>query len=145
MTVKFEKMMAESKERKERNDCAVKALAIALDVPYAKAWEALNEAGRKPRGGTYWGDTLKAVETLGGSLKEIPRPAKTVKTLPAKVDPGKTYLVRVVRHVLAVTDGAVDDWTAGRAKRVKEIYEVTKPFISKASPVGVMSQGLLFV
>ena len=39
---------------------------------------------------------------------------------------GKTYLMYTRGHVLAIVNGVNHDWTRGRAKRCKALYEVVK-------------------
>ena len=53
----------------EKNDCAVVALSIFLEVPYAEAHKVLAENGRKPRKGTKRETTEKAILALRPNAK----------------------------------------------------------------------------
>lgn len=139
----YKEVRVGSLEYKERNDCAVVAVAITADVPYAAAHKALEAHGRRRGHGTYMHQTIAALQDLGRTVKAIdpkammanyPSPhrelLKNVTThhprrFPGAFDPSKLYLLRTARHILAVRSGEVQDWTINKAMRVREIYEVS--------------------
>lgn len=58
----------------EKNDCAVKAVAIATKTDYATVHALFKKLGRKSRQGTYAFITLRALKELGYDVKEIYMP-----------------------------------------------------------------------
>ena len=63
-SVEFADMQQKSIIWKEDQDCCVKAMAIALDIPYAKAWYTCRKFGRPFQDGMHFEDFLKAFESL---------------------------------------------------------------------------------
>lgn len=139
----FLKLDAEATSMNERNDCAVKALAIVCEIPYKVAHDTLSLLGRKSRHGTQMSYTEQAVE-LNGCKMELVDPQhfiakypgahkglKSVTThhmerFPEAWADGETYLIRTSGHILAVVNGQNMDCTKGRAMRAKAIYRITK-------------------
>lgn len=122
---KFEKIEAVSKQMAEYNDCSVKAVALACDVPYKVAHKALENQGRKKRNGARVGDMQEAIKKLGFKTAPVAYNAKTAITL--ERDPLLTkghYIALMKRHVAAVVNGSVQDWTSGRRNRVKRVWVV---------------------
>lgn len=116
----------------ETNDCAVKAISIACDVPYHVAHKAAAVYGRIARKGTYMSTTQATVSALGFSMVAVDSTARTVKSLdrdPA-VQKGH-YMALVSRHILAVIDGKVEDWSEDTARRIKQVYKIT-PKVSRS-------------
>lgn len=125
----------------EKNDCAVKAIAIATGTPYAEVHAELTRQGRKRRSGTYFHQTEGAVKNLGFELQRVMVRSATVRTIARELKTG-TYLVRVHRHILCLKEGKVEDWSEGRLHRVKAVYRINKvgeeaPMISEPSVVRV--------
>ena len=131
----------------ERRDCAVKAVSLVCQVPYSVSHTLLADLGRKPRRGTDRQITLKAIDKLGFALNKLSfytqyerfiskyaEPHKDVKSLtpgqvcrfPKAWQDGNTYLAFTNSHVFAIINGKVQDWTEGRAHRIKQIYVVIK-------------------
>lgn len=109
---------------KDRGFCAVVAVAVSCGVGYGKAYHTLRRLGRVHGQGTYRHQTLGALEELGRKVTPIKGLAgKQVRTLPRVLGKGM-FLVFVNRHVLCVRDGDVVDWTAGRAHRVREVWQI---------------------
>jgi hypothetical protein len=128
----------------ERADCMVKALAILTGLPYSTVLEALNEQGRKPRRGTHWHTTHRALRTLGFKLEPLPTDAmqaiidrypgvhskcKNITTHHprrfAKVWKDIEPLLFDMRHhVAAFKDGELHDHTVNNARRVIGLYRV---------------------
>lgn len=126
MAITFESCLPVTKAFNETNDCTVKAVAIAGDMPYIKAHQILAECGRKHRKGHTYTKYVPALKDAGYNVKQLhDTGAKTVSTLHKYLEPNKRYLVRVRGHVLAYVNGSVEDWTEGRRHRVLMVWEVT--------------------
>lgn len=117
----------------EKNDCAVKAVSIVCDVPYAVAHKALALCGRKPRKGTPMTVTNMAMIKLGFKMEQdkslkIPRTVKRLENHPTVAE---GYHVAVTtNHILAIVNGRVEDWTRGKTHRPLATARVT-PFLSR--------------
>lgn len=109
----------------EKNDCAVKAIAIATGTPYAEVHAELTRQGRKRRSGTYFHQTEGAVKNLGFELQRVMVRSATVRTIARELKTG-TYLVRVHRHILCLKEGKVEDWSDGRLHRIVDVHRVVK-------------------
>lgn len=132
-----------SDEFGERNDCTVKALALACDIPYEQAHAEMAATGRKNGRGHYYFSLNKAIQAHGKTLVKIdpeefiakyPKPHFNLKSVTThhpdrfkKVwKDGNTYLFYTTRmaHVCVIKDGEMIDWTKGRAMRCDSIYRV---------------------
>ncbi len=131
-----------SREMRETNDCAVKAVATVCGVSYEVAHATLEKFGRKNGKGAHTYQIHDAVEFLGKStrgvaiqyfIQKYPKGHRDVlKNVTthhmARFNnvwaDGKTYLVYTKGHVLAVVNGVNHDWTVGSSKQVVAIYEV---------------------
>lgn len=140
-TTVFTQLNETSAAMGETNDCSVKAVALVANVSYAQAHEALKQRGRKERKGAYTHDIIAAVRATGKEVTLVdqrsiianyPSPHRDVlKGLTThhprrfnKAWPKGRYLMFVKRHVAAVIDGELHDWTVNKAKRVQALYEV---------------------
>lgn len=119
----YQQLRTVSRSMNENRDCAVRAVAIAANVPYRVAHATLKQLGRKNRRGTPNTVTKQAMKNLGFRLEEKFFRAKTVRTLERELRRG-VYLVWVRGHILAIKNGVVHDWTKGRCHRVKRVIEV---------------------
>ncbi|MCH9712597.1 MAG: hypothetical protein K0U20_08255 [Proteobacteria bacterium] len=142
----------EAKDQKfsnETNDCSVVALSIACDISYADAHAALAARGRPARRGAYTHQSIDAAKDLGYTVHELEGDelvnpetgcGYTATTIGQLCKKGR-FMVQVHRHIFAVVDGQVQDWTKGRRHRVKRVMEVTtgaaKPKV--ATPVKRLS------
>lgn len=70
-SVEFADMQQKTIIWKEDQDCCVKAMAIALDIPYAKAWYACRKFGRIYKEGMFLDDLIKAVESLDYKTEKL--------------------------------------------------------------------------
>ena len=127
MTNLMDVVERESRLKNENKDCAVRAVSIATDYEYDSAHYVFQLCGRRPRKGTPWEVTEKAVRLLEHRMIDVTHQfeSRTVRTLEREMRwvKGK-FLVRVYRHVLPVVDGRVFDWTKGRRHRVKAVYKL---------------------
>ena len=63
-SISYSSTIEVSNKMNETNDCMVKAMSIALDVPYKEVHKELKLAGRKNRSGTYDSQARKAIKIL---------------------------------------------------------------------------------
>lgn len=124
MSINYTSCAKVSDAYNETNDCTVKAVAIACDIPYIKAHAVLKEIGRKPGRGLYAHQYHEAIKKLGYTIKTIQTDAKTISTLPSHLDSSKSYIANVRGHALAVVKGKVEDWSAGRKHRIRNVWEI---------------------
>jgi hypothetical protein len=129
----------------EKNDCAVRTVAIAAQIDYKRAHALLASLGRKSRKGTMLTITRAAFEALGCKLVEeqfaqrkrttgqgrwypvgLGLRSRSVKTLPKELPQG-TYVVLVRGHILCIVDGTVHDWSEGKALRALTVWRVIRP------------------
>ena len=122
------KIWADSGDRHEKGDCAVKAIAVAAKWEYREAHAALKKHGRCDGKGTKKGLVEAVLELAGYSVTEIDRSkvwAKTITNIKNdELFSHGTYIVRTRGHVLCVVDGKPVDWTAGRRHRIKQVFRV---------------------
>lgn len=122
----------------ERADCGVRSLAIAADVSYAQAYDALARAGRKPRCWSYVSQLALALVSLsrnhrttmytrgGGAYAGVITQQFTLKQWLAQHRTGR-FIVRRNGHFFAVIDGIVHDHANARTSarhRVKDAIEI---------------------
>ena len=125
----YAKAQRQAMNASENNDCSVKAVAIACDVPYKVAQKALEKQGRKARKGASLGSIQLAVASLGYAMEPVKVNAKTVKTLDREPVVAKGHYMALVNgHILAIKDGVIEDWTDGRRNRILLTYKVTPAF-----------------
>ena len=125
MSAKYDRLKAVAKEHYgERAMCTVIAVAITADVSFGKAQAAMARAGRKKGCGAPMSVMFKALHELGYAGKVAPHTGKTMRTILADADPSKRYIVEVAGHVAAITEGAIQDWSKGRMKRIINLFEI---------------------
>ena len=123
----FEELHQRSKEKKERGDCTVKAVAVVCGVIYDVAHKAMAEAGRPLRGRSDWEMPHNAIRSLGFELVEENFPGKTLVTLERDLQRyarGRKFYIEVRGHVVGFNGEQVVDWTKGRRHRVIKVYRV---------------------
>jgi len=129
-----------SQDYGEARDCAVRAVTLATGVPYARVHATMGRMGRRNRCGARFSHIEGTVKALGFEMKEIPHRANIVRKITAELQSG-SFLVLVSGHILCVKDGSVQDWTDGRAHRVKKVFEIRQ--IGAASPVEAQPEPVL--
>jgi len=110
----------------ERNDCSVKAVALATGVTYRASLDAHIDNGRRHRQGTPLTVTMRALKDLGFWPNELPedeRP-KTIRSCQAELRTSNRYLVLVYNHFVAQVSGLVMCHTKNRLHRVKRIWRI---------------------
>lgn len=148
----FQKMERRSNRWRERNDCTVKALAIATGKTYEQAHGALALRGRNYRKGTTMSTVFRALDDLGFTQKEIYRrdfadrdhlyppdkerakkmrrtrwaKGRTMKSIQPHLPQRGVFLISTSSHVLCVRAGEVHDWTTNRKHRITHVHHITK-------------------
>ncbi len=152
MSKLFLKMERRSDKWRERNDCTVKALAIATGKTYEQAHGALALRGRNFRKGTNMSTVWKAARDLGFTEKEVycrhfsehdwhaPEKkerakkmrrtrwakGKTIKSIKPYLPKRGAYLIQTSSHILCVRAGEVHDWTSDRRHRIVKVHHITR-------------------
>jgi hypothetical protein len=138
----------------ERNDCSVRAFALACNVRYARAHELLKAAGRRDRKGAKVFMLQTAAKAAGIKIEDI-----SIRQPKAQWLGGHSYtnptLVEVIqryrdgryiiitnRHAMALIDGTIHDsgQNSGARSRIKFIYKVTPEIKSGLTPVSQITQ-----
>jgi hypothetical protein len=141
-TSTFDRSAHISRSLKEDNDCSVLALARVLDISYENAHHALAEAGRAHAKGTPRFITRKAIEALGFTVRrtwsvadlalavDLPQAKRLTTAHPlrglgewAHLPP---MLVFISKHILALRDGQVLDWTDDANAPIECAWEISK-------------------
>lgn len=114
----------------ERNDCTVKAVAMACRVSYTEAHVACESLGRRRHKGMQNMHVLFVAKKLGFTLTPVKLKRKngskfTQRTVGVKCKNGY-YMAFVRGHVLPVINGEVYDWSKGRCFHVREVWKITR-------------------
>lgn len=101
-----------SKRPKQRNDCTVRAVALARNLEYDTAYDILASAGRKCSSPFVFNKFISKMEWA----EKISFPAvKGLKRMNVvtflELYPSEVYICSVAKHVFAVVDGVVQDYT----------------------------------
>lgn len=100
----------------ERNDCSVRAWALARGITYAESHEAFRLAGRRTRGRTSQEVSARVMGT-----REIPaRPLSYVSFLAEH--PVGRYVVHLKGHAIAVVDGVQLDMEGKIIRMRSNVY-----------------------
>ena len=138
--------------KKEKNDCFVRALAVATGSAYETAHDkAKNSFGRPDKKGTpsenivaqmlnyeqsgmTIGDNTYSVTVLGNKdtknvYKLYGEKVLRQKTLKSFIEthPKGTYIVTVAKHALTVKDGEVMDWNSNKflpTRKIQGAYKI---------------------
>lgn len=126
-TEKYDAMHRAAQEHDEKNDCAVKAIAIATNSDYTLIRSMLMQEGRRHRGRSCDPQIYNVLSRLGATIHLVPRRhwPKTVAKAPLFLRRDATYLIHTSRHILCMSGGEVHDWTQGRRHRPTMIHRVT--------------------
>lgn len=88
----------------EKNDCTVRALSEALEIPYLEAYGIMLGFGRKFGKGMH---VEPVYDSLG--LVKIDRPNMSVARFIKEVAPYGNWIIKIRRHVFAVKNGIIFD------------------------------------
>ncbi len=134
-------MLRAGQARGESNDCSVRAIAIACNVPYDVAHAAMAAEGRKEGKGAYRLSICNAADKLGfdyaqkmtSSFHEQMKgqDAKCRNLTPFQIRKYAhlfqgSYLIFTDGHVFASVDGVVHDFNNGRKTHVIAVIKLTK-------------------
>lgn len=98
---------ATSKRPKQKNDCAVRAIAIAYGIEYDYAYDILTNMGRECNKGTMGWILIPMLERYA---KQLDIPSQSIKVMALGfVFPTGTYLVKIKGHIFALVDGIIHD------------------------------------
>jgi hypothetical protein len=112
----------------EKNDCTVRAMAIATETTYLKAYAKLAAAGRKHNRGFHVYKLLKTNTIhFNHCFEKLKfRKAITLNKFLIRYPQG-TYYVQKSGHVFVVRDGMVlDTYRPGAYSRIVKAWKVTK-------------------
>jgi hypothetical protein len=111
----------------EKNDCTVRALAIATGTSYLKAYMLLCQAGRKHNRGFVIEKLLKKnCSYLGHCFFKLPfRKPITIQKFITK-HPTGTFYIKIRGHVFVIKEGTVYDMIEPKPmQRITDAWEVT--------------------
>lgn len=100
-----------SKRPKQRNDCVVRAIAIASERPYDEVYDELAAAGRQCGRGTAK-NVWQVLLSDRGERIAFPAVAGQARMKPAEFCrrfPSGRWVIQMAGHVAAVVDGVVHD------------------------------------
>lgn len=139
-TQEFRELLKESRGHNEKEDCAVKAIAITTGKSYTDVRQTLEMIGRKHRNGTYIEDQIAACKALGYRMRKLTNDEMIAlrHSYPSRIPQSITtyhprryptvwknkppMIFRVRGHVAGFKDGELHDWSTNRTLAVKEIY-----------------------
>jgi len=128
---KYLKLRTQSEKQGERNDCTVIATALSARMSYKEAHELIESLGRKPRKGFYTSVIINALDRRGYKIKHY-NPVQrngckfTNKTIGKAFKRGY-FICKNKGHAFALINGEVQDWSTNKAKRVIDVWQITKP------------------
>ena len=133
----------------DKNCCTVVASSIAFNVPFEEMQTYFFKHGRKRNKGYWMRSIIKEIAkdygykvttflkekkyNIKGSYfintetneKMLKNTSITVNNCSSYLGKG-IYILGVSRHVLALKNGIVEDWTKGRKHRINKIYKIEK-------------------
>ena len=124
----YRDLLPETYAAGEKNDCSVKALAIAANMPYRQAHEIMRKFGRKNRRGAFNFQILAAMRAVGLNLENISNHISNFSTVNRfeqfHGNIKGTFVIFVHNHVLVWKNGKTEDWSAHSRKRIQMVYYV---------------------
>lgn len=115
----------------ETNDCTVRALALACEIPYADAHRFLAQAGRKARKGVVFSRVLREAGNVVLGHKFVYRQPVRAKGLMAflRRNPWAkrgTYVLQMTRHVAVLKNGKLLDSFDSAGKIIGGAWMISK-------------------
>lgn len=116
-----------SRSMGEQRDCTIKALAIATGLHYDDVHAAAAKQGRKRGKGMKRHQTIATAKALGFALEHVTDyRAKTARTIERdKCLQSGAFIIGMTRHLAAMVDGKLIDWSQNGLKRINGVYSVT--------------------
>lgn len=128
MRYQFMKSNPRPESFNESNDCAVRATALASDLPYEQVHQLYTEHGRKPRKGTLVATMRAVINKLASDNTFISYSAYRVKpTLKQFMEenPKGSWVICRRAHAFALKDGVVYDAHESQAgSRCRVIFAI---------------------
>ncbi len=132
---------AASKPAYDKNDCSVRALAVALGVSYYAASAVFSAAGRGLTKGTSFETSAKVYEEWLGMVR-IKEPEGWAIAEFIRLAPKGAFVLHRRGHAFAVVEGVLHDWADGRTEeksRIVNVWRVTEESRKKmARMVGLL-------
>ena len=120
----------------ERLDCAVRAIAIAMDIPYADAHALLREHGRKPKHRTAVIVVTDLISTrCPTAVLKYYRPSRTSVARFAACHPKGRYVMFIRGHFFALVDGTVHSFKSHATARVLWAWEIKQAATCSSMPI----------
>lgn len=116
----------------DTNYCVPVALALVSGKTAAEVNTSLMAKGRRKKGhGVCPSAWKQELNDMGVGFTNVTQKYNqgiklSIRTLVARLDPTRMYLVATQTHLLAVIRGQVEDWSAGRLHKAAEILEITE-------------------
>jgi hypothetical protein len=130
---------SDSRRPKQKNDCTVRALSLALGMQYDEAYDLLAEAGRRCSSKfdfSAWIERQSFAKKIAfPAVKGQPRmnPVEFARQFPKGL-----FIVKVSKHILLFRDGvAFDDYKVGDGRCIYTAWEINQA----TSCVGVQKGG----
>lgn len=99
-----------SRRPKQSNDCTVRALAIARELPYDEAYDTLAAAGRKCARGFHFAPwATRQPYFRKHAFQAVKGQSRMNVAKFCETHPQGRWVVRTAKHVLAVVDGVAHD------------------------------------
>lgn len=112
---------------KEKNDCTVRAISIAYQIPYEEAHIKLKDFGRKDGKACFnfaHFMNTKIVTTLKVTRSSKQRSLGSLQAF-CNDHPTGRYVIRIAGHALAIVDGVIhDSWKPGPRTQIKDYWKV---------------------
>ena len=106
----------------DRNDCSIRAAAVAGNLPYADVSAMFAKHGRKPNRGTKTRVSVAAHRELFDA-ERVPIPRISLAEFARRFPTGR-YVVHVRGHALAVCDGVIHDWRPALRRMARAYWKV---------------------
>lgn len=110
---------------REDNDCGVRALAVACEIPYEQAHWSLQEAGRLAGQSCCMPQMIDAANRLRFAMVPTDCKSRTLRTVERELK--KThggFIVTTTDHAVGVWNGEMIDHARGRLWRLDGIYRI---------------------
>lgn len=121
-SIEFADMQHTSACWREKNDCSVKALAIALGIRYADAWYTTRRCGRKYRKGMPIEDFFTAVLSKLRHVKQVEYTGPTGNFI-RKFRKG-IFILEYPGHVHVYKDGTMHDDTSNWGSHTIKVWQI---------------------